>query len=429
MAASTIIGSMTVNVNANTKNFAKGMAKTRKGLSFATVGAKAFSVAIASIGAYASIQGIRRLAGVIGETAGQLDKLAKTSDKLGIASEKLAGLQHAGEITGVSMETMNMALQRMTRRVAEAAKGTGEAKGALKELGINAEELMKLSLDEQFSTIAEKMSGVEKQADKVRLAMKLFDSEGVALVNTLKLGSGGLEAMQREAEALGIAIDRKALAKVEAMNDAVTRLKATWGGAKNQLTINIAPAAAKMLEDFLMMYKEWKLGRGAKSFDVGISGEGGSRFIRGGIDVRNPFNPSDGMKINNATASAATKKNNKDFIVAMSQQIGKGLVTGSGVVAGARTNAAGMIGAFGTAAARIAGKTLQNYGDVPNMQSVNRSPNDILTRGTSEAFTALRANLNKTDDKQLKLAEKAQEHRVELIEAVKQIFVPSVASI
>jgi len=466
MAASTIIGSMTVNVNANTREFAKSMKKMRSLTQTGVKHLKLLGLAITGLGSYASLRGLQNV-------ARELDKLAKTSDKLGIASEKLAGLQHAANVTGVTTETFNMALQRMTRRVAEAAKGTGEAQGALKELGISAEDLMKLSLDEQFSVIATKMALVTRQADKVRLSMKLFDSEGVALVNTLKLGSIGLQEMQKEAEMLGIAIDRKALASVERMNDAMDALQKAFGGMANQLVIALAPGTEEVIRGVLIAYKEQKEGTAGKGgyfspefkagvksafgpaaewakrnssiykygvrmanktfgdaamSDAGVSGEL-DRFTRGGIDVRNPFS-SRGNEVNAATTNASIKKRNKDFIVDLSQQIGKGLVTGNGVIAGARNNAAGLAGAFGTAAARIAGKVLSPYGaDDPNAAQLYRSSSNILERGTSEARAALRENLNKTDDKQLELAKKAQEHRVELIEAVKQIFVPSVASI
>jgi hypothetical protein len=136
---------------------------------------------------------------------------------------------------------MDMALQRFTRRAAEAAKGTGEAKGALRELGIDAESLVRLPLDDQMNIVAEAMSGVETQSDRVRLAMKLFDSEGVALVNTLGGGADALKAMTEEAEHLGLTLSRTDTAQMEAANDAITRLKGVFEGLTNQLGLAFAP--------------------------------------------------------------------------------------------------------------------------------------------------------------------------------------------
>lgn len=169
------------------------------------------------------------------------DQLAKTADKIGLTTEALAGLRYAAELTGVSAGTMDMAMQRLTRRVSEAANGTGEAVGALHELGINAAELEKLPLDKQMNVIADSMAKVESQSDKVRLAMKLFDSEGVALVNTLAGGSEGLAAMAAEANILGLAMSRADTAQIEAANDAITKAKGVFTGLGNQLAVAFAP--------------------------------------------------------------------------------------------------------------------------------------------------------------------------------------------
>lgn len=178
------------------------------------------------------------------------DELGKTADKIGATTEALAGLQLAGEMSGVSIETMNMALQRMTRRVSEAAIGTGEAKGALLELGIDAQKLEQLPLDEQMGVVADAMQNVGTQADRVRIAMKLFDSEGVALVNTLAGGSAELAKFAEEAELLGLALDRTDVAKIEEANDAMLAAQGVFVGLGNQLAVEFSPIVAAVATDF-----------------------------------------------------------------------------------------------------------------------------------------------------------------------------------
>ena len=77
------------------------------------------------------------------------DALAKTASKIGTTTDALSKLHHASTLSGVSTDTMNMAMQRFTRRVSEASKGTGEAVGALRELGINANDIQRLPLDQR----------------------------------------------------------------------------------------------------------------------------------------------------------------------------------------------------------------------------------------------------------------------------------------
>ena len=179
-----------------------------------------------------------------------IDALAKTADKIGITTQALGGLQHAAELTGVSSETMNMALQRMTRRVSEAANGTGEAVNALNELGLNAAELEKLPLDVQMGVVADAMGKVTNQSDRVRLSMKLFDSEGVALVNTLAGGSAGLNAMAKESELLGLSMSRVDAAQIEAANDSITRAQGVFEGIGNQIAVSLSPLVSELAANF-----------------------------------------------------------------------------------------------------------------------------------------------------------------------------------
>ena len=200
--------------------------------------------------AIAGVVGVAGFGALIKQGLAAGDSLAKTADKIGVTTEALAGMRHAAELTGVSTETMDMALQRFTRRASEAAIGTGEAQGALKELGINAEELVKLPLDKQMEVVSDSMSGLSTQSDRVRIAMKLFDSEGVALVNTLGGGSEALREMIQEAEHLGLALSRTDTAQIEAANDAFTRAKGVLTGLSNQLAVSFAPILEFIADSF-----------------------------------------------------------------------------------------------------------------------------------------------------------------------------------
>ncbi len=177
-----------------------------------------------------------------------IDTLGKTARKLGVTSQALQKLRFAANIAGVETRTVDMAVQRFTRRLSEAANNTGEAKDALKELGLNAKELTKLSLDQQMLKLADAFDEVQSSGDKVRLAFKLFDSEGVAFVNTLEGGSAALRQMFEEAEGLGFILSKSAVKGVEQANDAFMKLKTMLGGVLNQLVAGLAPAFQAIAE-------------------------------------------------------------------------------------------------------------------------------------------------------------------------------------
>ncbi len=191
--------------------------------------------------------------GALFETVEQLDRLAKTADKLGILPERLVELRFAAEQSGVAVNTFDLGLQRMIRRVAEAAAGTGEAQGALKELGLDAQALAEQRPDEIFLAIAEAMQEVEGEGKRVALTFKLFDSEGVALKNTLALGADELARLARQARILGLVLDRDQLQVITGLSDAVNRMRRAWQGLKQALAVSVAPVLSSLIDDLTVL--------------------------------------------------------------------------------------------------------------------------------------------------------------------------------
>ncbi|WP_025740856.1 hypothetical protein [Salinivibrio socompensis] len=190
------------------------------------------------------------------EQAALIDQTAKFADRIGITTKALTELHYASELTGVGQQKLNMSLQRMTRRVQEAAKGTGEAKNAIRELGLDAVRLGKMTPDQQLYTLADAFANVKSQSDRVRLAFKLFDSEGVAIVNMLSNGADGLRNMAEEADQLGISLSRIDAAKVEMANDALFKVSELQRGIKMELTTQLAPVVATMADQFTNYAKQ-----------------------------------------------------------------------------------------------------------------------------------------------------------------------------
>jgi len=206
---------------------------------------------LAKWGAAAGAAAIAVSAAIVRSNISSIDALAKTADKLGLTTDALAGLRFAAEQTGIAQTTLDMALQRSTRRIAEAAQGTGEAVKALDTLGLSAEDLAAKSPDQQMRDIADAMANVEGEGNKLALAFKLFDSEGAALVNTLRGGSASLDEFQSQAEKLGLAISRVDAAKVEAANDAINRMNSGLKGAAQSVTVTLAPVIAALADKFV----------------------------------------------------------------------------------------------------------------------------------------------------------------------------------
>ena len=175
-----------------------------------------------------------------------MDKLGKTANKLGIEVEFLQAMRFAAEQTGVKVEALDMGLQRFIRRAAEAAKGTGESKRAFEQLGIqlkdndgNLRDVRDILFD-----VADGLENTKDSGERVRLAFKFFDSEGVSLVSTLKEGADGLREFEQQAENLGIIISKQSIAKAEMFADSLNVLKKQI----QAITANVSAAFIPVLE-------------------------------------------------------------------------------------------------------------------------------------------------------------------------------------
>lgn len=200
--------------------------------------------------ALAGVAGAVGFGYLIKQSLNASDQLAKTASKIGTTTDALSRLHHASNLSGVSTDTMNMALQRFVRRTAEAAKGTGEAVGALRELGINARDIQKLPLDQRMIVLSNAFGEVSNQSDKLRLAFKLFDSEGAGLINMLNGGSDALARMFDEAEDLGLVLQQVSANGVQKANDSLYKMTSLIKGLFMQMSAALAPAITSMANQF-----------------------------------------------------------------------------------------------------------------------------------------------------------------------------------
>ncbi len=253
------IGKINFKLIATTGQFQKGMRRAGKQIGrFADRVKSSVRGMLNFRTAIATLAGSAGLGLLIKRTIDQVDLLSKTSTKLGVTAAALAKLQFAAKLTGVETRQLNMGLQRMIRRIAEAAKGTGEAKDALKQLGIDAVRVSLLSADEQFLAVARAMEKVQKQSERVRLSFKLFDSEGVSLVNTLAEGEAGLKKIFAEAGRFGTALDDISAAKIVMAKDAITRAQEAFAGLRIALTTSLAPVVVAMFNATAELGIKWQ---------------------------------------------------------------------------------------------------------------------------------------------------------------------------
>ena len=122
------------------------------------------------------------LGALIDRSISAADAIGKTADKIGVGVEALQELRFAAKASGVEQQTLDMALQRFTRRAAEAAQGTGEAKDALAQMGIALRDQSGnlRSSEDLLADVADAFARIEDPAERraARLQAVRFRGRG-----------------------------------------------------------------------------------------------------------------------------------------------------------------------------------------------------------------------------------------------------------
>jgi hypothetical protein len=176
------------------------------------------TVGIASVGALTAV--LKRNTQAAIENGAAIHQNAKL---FGVSAEFLQTWRYAAEQNNMTAQQGDVALQRFTRRLGEAAKGKGELLPILQEYGIELHNLdgTTRSNTDVLGDFAEIMQKTTDPAERLRIAFKLFDSEGAKFASVLADGRDGLQDLQTELEGLGRLIDDKTVESLSEVKEAM----------------------------------------------------------------------------------------------------------------------------------------------------------------------------------------------------------------
>lgn len=194
---------LTVDMNARLVNWHKGIDQANKyldklGRNAAQTNAQLNKLAA---GSAAVVRGLAGLAGItIGLQAARdvtqfADALANASERVDVNIEDLQALRSEAEKLGMGFNQTDTALQRWSRRVAEARQGTGTLAQVLEQYNIELTNLdgTQRSNIELLDDFRELLGNTADAGERNRIAMAAFDTEGVKLGQTLANLDGSIQ--------------------------------------------------------------------------------------------------------------------------------------------------------------------------------------------------------------------------------------------
>lgn len=173
-------------------------------------------------------------------------KLAKTLDST------VRGLQvttRAANLSGVAFSGVEQATKDLTRRLSQAADGTGPAVEALQRLNFTAQDLQKLPLDERIATINQAIKDFIPTAQQAAVAGQLFGEEGSLAMQ--RIDPSTLKAAADEIDRFNLSLSEVDAAQVETANDAMSAVTTTVGGLINKVAVELSPVLTALSNELL----------------------------------------------------------------------------------------------------------------------------------------------------------------------------------
>src|SRR5690606_27771718 len=128
----------------------------------------------------------------------------------------------------------------LTRRLSQAAAGTGPAADALDRLGLSATDLIALPLDQRVGAINAAIGDVVPAAERAAVAGQLFGEEGS--IDMSRIDTATLRQATQDVRDFGVVVSEADADRTERADDAVSRLRPIRRGLSNQLAAAAAPA-------------------------------------------------------------------------------------------------------------------------------------------------------------------------------------------
>ena len=199
---------------------------------------------LAAVGAAAAL-----IAAGVHQGITAMTELGKSAERLGMTTTALAGMQHGAALVGVSADVVTQKMERLEKTVAEAAQGGGKGRGVLAKLGLSAQELKDLPVEEMAGRIGDALNKVGSHADRVALGDKLLGKGSAEVQRFLALGSEGMAKMAAEAASLG-PTSQQAVEEVRGITIGWAKFQETIGGMGRSLAVMFAPVLTDLMDWF-----------------------------------------------------------------------------------------------------------------------------------------------------------------------------------
>jgi hypothetical protein len=198
-------------------------------------------VAVAMVATF----GARAVVGLINNTAKDMDELAKSSRRLGMSAKDMDAWGFVAELNGASAETMTKSIKKLSTGMYDAGLGLKTYTDIFEDLGVeykNQDGTLRGVNDVLFDT-ADALNGMQNQAQKTAIEVKLFGRTGLDMALILGQGKDALKEQLKEGYSMGT-MYADLVTNGEDYVDAQLRMNRSIRNVKAVITASALPALA-----------------------------------------------------------------------------------------------------------------------------------------------------------------------------------------
>jgi hypothetical protein len=183
-------------------------------------------------------------------------KFFDISKRTGASTEALSKYAYAAEQTGASISDLEGGIRRMQKSIAGQADATEGTTGSLHDIGIEAEALRGLKVEEQFEAIRDRIVAIEDPTERAAAQMSIFGRSGSQLLPMME----ELDQLSAEAEKLGFVMAGVDAAEADAAGDNLAIL----GNSMKTFWAAIGTAVTPIVSETVVWFAE--VVRGARDW-------------------------------------------------------------------------------------------------------------------------------------------------------------------
>lgn len=244
---------------------------------------KAFGVDLKTLAA-AGLAAGAAFAGLVKQLADAKNLLSDTATRTGLTAQTIAGLDLAARGSGQSLQELSAGLSQFPKRLADAQRGTGEAKIAFEELGIQQRIVSgELSTaDDVLRAFLGELGKVNDPTRQAALATQALGESGTKLLQAVGPSAEALDAFADRARILGVSMSDAAAGGAADLQRSLADLETALLGVADRMVSAFAGESgfAGLIDNFVtgltaastFIVRRWEqVGIGIGGVIVGLS--------------------------------------------------------------------------------------------------------------------------------------------------------------